>query len=320
MAQQQSSWGSQSSHTQALSPEILGQATNFIEQLLAGGTAEQRGEAARKVQVIDYISNLLQNYTTQKGFEDASGLMASQLRKTLESTQPGMIRAVEGAGAQGGSMQALLLNDLATRSAEQAAALGAKQAADYGQITANLNSVLGKLAEPSNIVATTLANAIAATKGTYADSSESHGSSSSSWSDGGSGGSRGGSGSGGSSYSNGMGGNSGGMSGDSWGSGYVDQYEGGYSYPSTSYNDYSYDSGGTIYSSTDGTSSNYGPWYTNPDFGSYDSGNSSYWDSGASSDSYYQGYEDSGGQVYPDYNSYDYGQSSDYTGGGWDGY
>lgn len=321
MASSQSS--SSYSKTSALDPVALGVAQNFIQQLLSGGTAEQRGEAARKIQVMDYISNLLGNYTTAKGFEDAQGLMASQLRKTMESTQPGMIRAVEGAGAQGGSMQALLLNDLATRASEQAAALGAKQAADYGQITASLNNVLGGLAKPDNVVGQTLAAAIGAMKGTYNEQSQS--SSSSTWSDGGGGG--GGSGGGGVRSSGGGGGGGGGYSnGMASGGGY---YDGGYDFSDVDWSSItggsgsswdSQQSGGTYYSNTDGSSSNYGMWYTDPNFGNYDSGNSSYWDSGASSDSFYSGYQQGGGQVYPDYNSFDYGQSADYTGGGWDGY
>lgn len=314
----QSSSSSSSSHTQALDPVALGIAQNFIQQLLSGGTAEQRGEQARKIQATDYISALVSSYGKDNAFKDAQGLMAAELRKALESTQPGMIRAVEGAGTSSSAMHALALNDLATRAAEQAGAFGGKMASDYGNIQANLSSVLGKLATPDNIVASTLANAIGAMKGTYNDQSQSQNSSSSSGGGGSSGGSGGGGGSGssgGGGYSNGLGNTSGGY--QSTGGSYSSNAD-TTNWSTADWNNWLSDqSGSTIYSNTDGSSSNYGMWYTDPNFGNYNSGSSSYWDSGASSDSFYSDYASGGGQVYPDYAPV-LGQSADYTGGGWD--
>lgn len=72
-------------------------------------------------------------------------------------------------------------------------------------------------------------------------------------------------------------------------------------YGDAEYSNSNNDSGYNYYSSTDGTSSNYGPWYTNPNFGTGNTPDSGSFPNGAWSDSYYSNYNQNGGQVYPDY-------------------
>ena len=90
------------------------------------------------------VTSLLQDYKKNSAFEDAKGLMALNIQQGLEKGTPAIARSIESAGTSASSMQALLAQKLATDSALNASALGAQQAGQYGNILANLLSVLQK--------------------------------------------------------------------------------------------------------------------------------------------------------------------------------
>ena len=177
---QQQSWNnsqqSSKSHDQALTDTNQAQADAFIQQLLSGGTEEQKREIANRNATQALIQSQLGNYTTTQAMADARGAMSQQLRQSLEKNMPAMARGVEGAGSSSGSMQALLANDLSTRAAESAATVGAQQAQAYAVTTANIDSVLERISQPMNLAESTLVGALGAVKGPHSDS-ESQGSS-----------------------------------------------------------------------------------------------------------------------------------------------
>ena len=90
------------------------------------------------------VTTLLQDYKKNSAFEDAKGLMALNIQQGLEKGTPAIARSIESAGTSASSMQALLAQKLATDSALNASALGAQQAGQYGNILANLLSILQK--------------------------------------------------------------------------------------------------------------------------------------------------------------------------------
>ena len=170
----QNSWDNSSSfsrsHDQALTDADQAMADAFLAQLLSGGTAEQKAEIQNRKNTQALIQSQLENYTTDRAFADAKGAMSQQLRQSLEKNMPAISRGAEGAGSSAGSMQALLSNDLATRAAEGAAALGAQQAQAYGGITANIDSTLERISQPMNLAEQTLVQALQAVKGPHSDS------------------------------------------------------------------------------------------------------------------------------------------------------
>lgn len=148
-----------------LSPENQKALDTLIQQLLGGGTPEQKKNSKERDLVTAMVQDLLQQYSKQQAFTDASGLMALNLKKSMEANAPAIARSIEGAGTSASAMQGLLANNLANDSALAASALGAEQAKAYGGIQTNLSSLLENLSRPDNTIITALSNALNTAKG-----------------------------------------------------------------------------------------------------------------------------------------------------------
>ena len=184
----QQATGSSSSYenTTLLSPENQKALDTLIQQLLGGGTAEQKKNSKERDLVTAVVQDLLQQYSKQQAFTDASGLMALNLKKSQEANAPAIAKSIEGAGTSASSMQGLLASNLANDSALAASALGAEQAKAYAGAQTNLASLLENLSRPDNTIITALNNALNTAKGAtinrsvVTDSSQSQSGSSSS--------------------------------------------------------------------------------------------------------------------------------------------
>lgn len=84
----------------------------------------------------DQALSAANDYSKAAAFSDATGAVDQLVRQQNEANKPVISRAVEGAGTSGGSMAALLSNDLATRTSQAGATLAAQLAASYGNIQA----------------------------------------------------------------------------------------------------------------------------------------------------------------------------------------
>lgn len=156
---QQNSSSFTSEDISLLSPDNQKALDTLIQQLLGGGTADQKQSAADRRLITNVVQDLLQQYTKQQAFSDASGLMALNLKKSQEANAPAIAKSIEGAGTSASSMQGLLASNLANDSALAASALGAEQAKAYGGIQTNLSSLLENLSRPDNIILSALTNA-----------------------------------------------------------------------------------------------------------------------------------------------------------------
>jgi len=163
----QQATGSSSSYekTTILSPENQKALDTLIQQLLGGGTAEQKKNSKERDLVTAVVQDLLQQYSKQQAFTDASGLMALNLKKSMEANAPAIAKSIEGAGTSASSMQGLLASNLANDSALAASALGAEQAKAYAGAQTNLASLLENLSRPDNTIITALNNALNTAKG-----------------------------------------------------------------------------------------------------------------------------------------------------------
>lgn len=142
----------------------------LIQQLASGGTAEQKASVDKKNELWTTLSNALSSYSKQSGITDAQSLMAQELQKSLEANMPTITKSIDNAGTSAGSMQALLAQDLATKTANAAGALGVSTATQYGQIASNLASILEKLTHnDTNSVENQLVSAFQALKGAAID-------------------------------------------------------------------------------------------------------------------------------------------------------
>mgnify|MGYP000894218893 CR=1 FL=1 len=162
---QQNSSSFTSEDISLLSPDNQKALDTLIQQLLGGGTADQKQSAADRRLITNVVQDLLQQYTKQQAFSDASGLMALNLKKSQEANAPAIAKSIEGAGTSASSMQGLLASNLANDSALAASALGAEQAKAYGGIQTNLSSLLENLSRPDNIILSALTNALSTAKG-----------------------------------------------------------------------------------------------------------------------------------------------------------
>lgn len=159
--------GTQNTQTQTtnMDPQSLAALHTLIQQLLSGGTPAQKAQQAQRNGEIKTVENLRSGYTKGAAFTDASGLMAQQLRRALESAMPGISRAAEDAGSSGGALRALLLQDASDKAAESSSALGVKAAVDYGNISANFSQVLEHLTQADPTITAALVNALSTAKG-----------------------------------------------------------------------------------------------------------------------------------------------------------
>lgn len=185
-SQQASGSSSSYENTTLLSPENQKALDTLIQQLLGGGTAEQKKNSKERDLVTAVVQDLLQQYSKQQAFTDASGLMALNLKRSQEANAPAIAKSIEGAGTSASSMQGLLASNLANDSALAASALGADQAKAYAGAQTNLASLLENLSRPDNTIITALNNALNTAKGAtinrsvVTDSSQSQSGSSSS--------------------------------------------------------------------------------------------------------------------------------------------
>lgn len=145
-------------------PEALSILMDFIKQTAGGGTAEQRRQREERNTEIARTRALGGDYSKSAAFTDAAGLMAQQLQKSLEANMPAISKSIQGAGTSASSMQGLLSQKLATESAQAASALGAEQAKAYGNISANLQSVLEALTRIDPSIEQNLLKALELTK------------------------------------------------------------------------------------------------------------------------------------------------------------
>lgn len=145
--------GSESSMSQftgITDPAIYSMLLAALQTAAGGGDADYRAQRAERNAEIQRTRALRGDYTKSAAFIDAANLMAQQLRQSLEANMPAISKAIQGAGTSASSMQGLLSQKLATESAQAAGALGAKQATDYGNISAILQGVLERLTVPDN--------------------------------------------------------------------------------------------------------------------------------------------------------------------------
>lgn len=156
---------SSSSSKNTMSDSAMAAMDALIAQLLGGGTAEQRQQAAERQKETENTRKLQSDYSKSAAFADAQGAMAAQLRAALEALLPSITKASEGSGTSQSSMRALLLQKAAMDSADKAALLGLNTATSYGQISANLASILANLTAPNSEVTNSLIAALGAAKG-----------------------------------------------------------------------------------------------------------------------------------------------------------
>jgi len=99
-----------------------------------------------KAQTLTTLKNLLASYSPDSATKDAETAVNYALQKAMETNAPAIQRAVENAGTSGGSMSALLSQDLAARAAGEAATLGLQNKQVYGQTSTQLSNTLAQLA------------------------------------------------------------------------------------------------------------------------------------------------------------------------------
>lgn len=132
-----------SSITSIAEPEALAILMNFLQT--GGITPQMQAQQKERNTTIKGTRASLQDYSKGAAFQDASQLVAQYLRDTMEKNMPAINKAVQNAGVSGSALQALLSQKLATTSAQDAGALGAKMSVDYGQISQGLQGVLEAL-------------------------------------------------------------------------------------------------------------------------------------------------------------------------------
>jgi hypothetical protein len=163
--------GSSNTVTQNMDPKSMAMLQVLIQQLMSGGTQQQiEDKAARKTE-INNVTQQRAGYSKEAAFADSQGLMAQTMRRVLEQLVPGINRGAEGAGTSAGSMKALLLNDAATKAAENASANGLNAAVQYGGVANGMSGILEALTRPNDATTTALLNAFQVLKGANTASS-----------------------------------------------------------------------------------------------------------------------------------------------------
>jgi len=132
---------------------------------MGGGTKQQKKQTGERDAVTELVRNLLGEFSKQKAFEDAKGLMALNMQNSMQKNMPAIQKSIEGAGTSAASMQSLLSQNLVNDSALAASALGGEQAKAYAGTTTNLASLLEALTRSDNSVLTALTNALGLAKG-----------------------------------------------------------------------------------------------------------------------------------------------------------
>jgi predicted HicB family RNase H-like nuclease len=121
--------------------------TALLAQLQQGGSAQQKqAVAALQAQLQNATANQEQ-YTVQAAREQAQRSNALYSQQFLEQVMPQINAAMEASGSSGDSMNALLSQDAATRTAAQAAAAEAGLITQYGQLLKGQQDVVSTTAE-----------------------------------------------------------------------------------------------------------------------------------------------------------------------------
>ena len=167
-----------------IDPAIMDEYMTALTQAMNGGDAAYQTQVAKRNEAINSTKELMQHYTKDAAFSDAAALMKLNLQQSMEKQMPAIARSVQGAGTSSSSMQALLSQKLANDSSLAAGALGAEQAAKYGNISTALSGVLNNLTaiDPtlSNLVASLVSSGKSSTssaQSTSFNNSDSHSSS-----------------------------------------------------------------------------------------------------------------------------------------------
>lgn len=134
------------------------QLNSLINMLM--GRARNTGDPKARAETIDRQQQTQADYDKASAFKDAQALMDNAMNNIMAENMPSMTLAAEGAGASGSSMRALLLQQLTNKAASEAAALGANQAVQYGQISNQAGSVLEQLTSADPAVLGALVNAM----------------------------------------------------------------------------------------------------------------------------------------------------------------
>lgn len=144
----------------ALPGVVFTPATEATAPANFAGTDIQAAQKEARKKLLDIIGTRLQQYSPDSAQADSLLAMQSLLQKSLEANMPAIQRSIENAGTSGGSQQALLAQDLTTRSAGEVATLGLKAKTDYGNISANLSNVLGGMTAQQDPVVAALIDAL----------------------------------------------------------------------------------------------------------------------------------------------------------------
>lgn len=113
------------------------------------GTAETK---AQQGQINTEIQSNRENqakYSKEAAFNDASALSNKFSRQLLEQVMPAITKATESSGTSGGAVRGILSQDAAARVAEAQASLGLNAAAQYGQVSNQLATILASLSTSS---------------------------------------------------------------------------------------------------------------------------------------------------------------------------
>lgn len=165
-----SSTSSSESFTGIQDEEALTVLKNLIKQLAGGGTDQQRETNQERKQTIQDTRATAQDYSKDKAFSDAKDIITQSLQTSMEKQMPAISRSIQGAGTSASSMQGLLSQKLAADASTAAGALGAEQAKAYGNISANLASVLERLTQNDSTTENSLINALALLRNTTSSS------------------------------------------------------------------------------------------------------------------------------------------------------
>lgn len=168
-----SSTSSSESFTGIQDEEALTVLKNLIKQLAGGGTDQQRETNQERKQTIQDTRATAQDYSKDKAFSDAKDIITQSLQSSMEKQMPAISKSIQGAGTSASSMQGLLSQKLAADASTAAGALGAEQAKAYGNISANLASVLERLTQNDSTTENSLINALALLKNTVSSSESS---------------------------------------------------------------------------------------------------------------------------------------------------
>lgn len=153
---------------QNMDPASVAALQSLIQQLLSGGTAEQRASSEERSKEIVSNRDLRAGFTKDNAEFEANQAVQAQTRQAMEQSLAQLTKAVQGAGTSAGSMRALLTQLAARDAAESSAKLGLDAKVAYGGIAANFSQILEALTRPDNSITDSLIKALDVSKGVNA--------------------------------------------------------------------------------------------------------------------------------------------------------